>query len=115
LYEVIYASAQTRLLLPKQLSELLTGARSRNQSLDVSGLLLRQGTGFLQILEGDEAVVAALYERIAKDPRHSQVAVMRRGPIPARQFGAWNIFLHKGAVTAAANAERLRGVLAGFR
>jgi FAD-dependent sensor of blue light len=133
LYEVIYGSVETRYLSAIQLSELLTLARSRNTGLDVTGVLLHQRGVFIQVLEGDEPVVGALYDRIARDPRHKNVAVFRRGPIQARQFaawsmgfleldasvlsrlGGWNPLLQKGAATTAPNAERLRTVLAGYR
>jgi len=133
LYEVIYGSVETRYLSAMQLSGLLTLARARNQSLDVTGVLLHQKGLFIQVLEGDEPVVGALYDRITRDPRHKNVAVFRRGPIKLRQFatwsmgfleldpsvlkqlGAWNPVLQKGAATTAANAERLRTVLAGYR
>jgi len=133
LYEVIYGSVETRFLSPIQLSELLSLARVRNQGLDVTGVLLHQKGVFIQVLEGDEPVVGALYDRISRDPRHKNVAVFRRGPIQARQFaawsmgfveldatvlsrlGGWNPVLQKGAATTATNAERLRTVLAAYR
>jgi hypothetical protein len=133
LYELIYGSVQTRPFTPIQLSELLSLARARNQSLDISGVLLHQKGTFVQVLEGDEAVIGALYERISHDKRHKNVATFRRGPIQARQFAAWsmgfveldaavlarlagwNPILQKGAATTAPNAERLRAVLSTFR
>ena len=133
LYELIYGSVQTRPFTPMQLSELLSLARVRNQDLDVSGVLLHQKGTFVQVLEGDEPVIGALYDRISRDKRHKNVAVFRRGPIQARQFsswsmgfieldsgvlsrlGGWNPILQKGAATTAPNAERLRSILAAFR
>jgi len=133
LYEVIYGSVETRYLSAIQLSELLALARARNQSLDVTGLLLHQKGVFVQVLEGDEPVVSALYERIARDPRHKRATVFRSGPIQQRQFaawsmgflelepsvlsrlGGWNPLLQKAAMTSAPNAERLRTILAANR
>ncbi len=133
LYELIYGSVETRYLSAMQLSDLLTLARARNQGLDVSGVLLHQKGVFIQVLEGNESVVGALYDRISRDPRHKNVAVFRRGPIQSRQFaawsmgfleldtavlsrlGGWNPVLQKGAATTGSNAERLRNVLAGYR
>jgi hypothetical protein len=133
LYEVIYGSVETRYFSQIQLSALLSLARARNQSLDVSGVLLHQKGVFIQVLEGDEPIVGALYDRIARDPRHKNVAVFRRGPIQARQFaawsmgfleldasvlsrlGGWNPLVQKGAATSATNAERLRTMLAAYR
>ena len=133
LYELIYGSVQARPLQPMQLSDLLTLARARNQSLDVTGVLLHQKDVFVQVLEGDAPGIGALYDRISKDPRHKNVAVFRRGPIATRQFpqssmgfieldaavmrrlGGWNPIVQKSTATAAPNAERLRKILADFR
>jgi hypothetical protein len=133
LYELIYGSVQARPLRPMQLSDLLSLARARNQSLDVTGILLHQKDVFVQVLEGESPVIGALYDRISKDPRHKNVAVFRRGPIVSRQFptwsmgfieldvammqrlGGWNPIVQKGTATSAPNAERLRKILADFR
>ena len=133
LYEVIYGSVETRYLTAMQLSELLALARARNQSLDVTGLLLHQKGVFVQVLEGDEPVVSALYDRISRDPRHKSLNIFRSGPIQKRQFaawsmgfleldpavlsrlGGWNPLVQKATVTSAPNAERLRTILAANR
>jgi hypothetical protein len=99
----------------------------------VTGVLLHQKGAFVQVLEGSDKVVSALYDRISRDPRHKNVAVFRRGPVQARQFvawsmgfveldtsalrtlGTWNPILAKGAATTPPNAERLRSILATFR
>ena len=91
LYELIYGSVQTRPFTPVKLSELLTHARAHNQQLDVTGVLLHQNGVFIQVLEGEDKVVSALYDRISRDPRHKNVAVFRRGPIQARQFAGWSM------------------------
>jgi hypothetical protein len=133
LYELIYGSVQTRPFTPVKLSELLTLARAHNQALDVTGVLLHQNGVFIQVIEGEDKVVSALFDRISRDQRHKNVAVFRRGPIQARQFagwsmgfveldaaalrtlGGWNPVLQKGAATTPPNAERLRSILATFR
>src|SRR5581483_8846760 len=91
LYELIYGSVQTRPFTPVKLSELLTHARAQNQQLDVTGVLLHQNGVFIQVIEGEDKVVSALYDRISRDPRHKNVAVFRRGPIQARQFADWSM------------------------
>ena len=133
LYELIYGSVETRYLSPIQLSELLSLARARNQSLDVTGILLHQKGVFVQVLEGNEPVVSALYDRISRDPRHKRLNIFRGGPIEKRQFaawsmgflelepavmsrlGGWNPLLNKAAATSAPNAERLRTILSSLR
>jgi len=54
-----------------ELGAIFSAARSTNKRLDVTGALLTSGDWFVQALEGDEAVVRDLYERIGKDARHA--------------------------------------------
>jgi hypothetical protein len=43
----------------------------------------------VQVLEGPEAAVRALYACIRQAPRHSHVVTVSEGPGPGRRFGAW--------------------------
>jgi len=51
--------------------------------------LLFNGRNFLQLLEGEEAEVAALMNTITADPRHSGVSVLDRRTIAARTCPDW--------------------------
>ena len=88
---LIYVSTSKKLLSNEELLEILKVSRENNGSEEVTGLLLYKGGNFMQVLEGDEAVVTALYEKIKKDPRHKDVAVISREEIQVRQFPAWQM------------------------
>lgn len=94
LHRLIYASRQT-LRRADDLEELLTdviqGSIPRNRSLDITGLLLAHGGWFVQTLEGPARKVEALYDVIARDPRHDEVVVLSRGPAEHREFADWNM------------------------
>jgi hypothetical protein len=131
--EIIYASAQTQPFSPKQLTELLAKARQNNQALGVSGLLLYHDGSFLQVLEGDEPIVTSLFDKIARDPRHSRCIVIKRAPVAERAFADWsmgfvevnpavaknlggfNSFLQEGALDAPGMQEQVSKVLHAFR
>jgi hypothetical protein len=53
-------------------------------------LLYRSGY-FIQALEGDAERVRALYDKIAKDPRHRNVLMVYNKPIEKRTFGSWSM------------------------
>ncbi|MCI1186871.1 BLUF domain-containing protein [Hymenobacter sp. DH14] len=84
-YRLIYASTAARPLGPAEFERLLMQARIYNFSEGIGGLLLRAGGQFLEVLEGPEPAVAALYARIAADPRHVAVHTLEaaavRGPL----------------------------------
>ena len=88
---LIYVSTSKKLLSNEELLEILKVSRDNNGSEEVTGLLLYKGGNFMQVLEGNEAVVTALYEKIKKDARHKDVAVISKEEIQVRQFPAWQM------------------------
>ena len=54
-------------------------------------MLLYGEGGFVQLLEGERERVRALFDRIARDPRHSRVFLALDGRTPARQFPDWSM------------------------
>jgi Sensors of blue-light using FAD len=131
--EIIYASAESQPFSSKQLTELLAKARQNNQALGVSGLLLYDRGSFLQVLEGEELAVSQLFDKIAKDKRHTRFVMIKRSTIKDRAFADWsmgfveinaamarkldgfNAFLQQGVVATTGMADRMKKVLHGFR
>ena len=72
-----------------QLGEIFSVARSANKKLGVTGALLIDDDQFVQTLEGPEAAVRGLYEKISKDRRHEHVELLESGDVPGRVFGRW--------------------------
>jgi hypothetical protein len=103
--QIIYASSATRPFSARDLSVLLAQARSRNHDQDVSGILLYHQEAFLQVLEGPSDAVGRLYEHICQDDRHTDVRLLLREPIEAKEFGEWSM----GFVDAEAAAQALEG------
>jgi hypothetical protein len=72
-----------------QLGAIFSVARSSNKKAGVTGALLVSGDWFVQILEGDETVVRALFDRIFSDPRHERVDLLETTDVAPRTFGRW--------------------------
>jgi len=88
---LVYVSTATHLLEPAKLQALLTQSRTNNARLGVTGALLYNDGNFMQALEGDDAIVSALYATIVADPRHYDVTTILERPQPARLFGDWTM------------------------
>jgi hypothetical protein len=73
-----------------------TASLGNNARLGVTGALYFDGAQFFQVLEGPQNAVAILYDRIRKDPRHDQVALVCRHPIAHRMFGLWSMKIVNG-------------------
>jgi hypothetical protein len=78
-------------------------ARTSNRKQDVTGALLTHGDWFVQALEGQEATVRALYERIHRDRRHEKITVIFAEPcrIGCSRGGRW-----RGCPTTASRTSR---------
>jgi FAD-dependent sensor of blue light len=90
-HQVIYSSAAVSLFSETELARLLANARSNNERLGVTGLLLYDDGSFLQVLEGEQQVIDTLYETIARDKRHNRIVALLRRDVSARHFGQWRM------------------------
>ena len=75
---LIYRSRLTHALDPSLLAELVKEANIRNAELQVTGVLLFNGDQFLQVLEGPAEGVNAIFNRISRDSRHSDIVELLR-------------------------------------
>lgn len=94
LYHIIYHSlASGGGMGSMALAGLLRQARAYNQARRLTGLLLYAADTqeFVQVLEGPQAEVQALYAKIARDPRHKHVFVLHEGPEETRMFPDWRM------------------------
>lgn len=66
-------------------------ARDLNALDGVTGLLVFNGTHFLQIVEGAETAIDDLVERLRRDPRHSGLEIRDERFVAARSFPDWSM------------------------
>ena len=108
---LIYVSTATADLTPEDLAALGEAAAAANAARGITGMLAFNGEHFMQLLEGQDAAVDALLARIAADPRHRDLVVIRRDVRPAREVPYWSMraFLTplSGAGSATEFAARL--------
>ena len=71
------------------LNGILADARRYNGPNDITGALICRADLYLQLLEGPEAAVEAVYVKIARDRRHLEVRRLVHGPVEARLFPDW--------------------------
>jgi hypothetical protein len=90
-YQVLYHSCTRAAPSDDQLQELLRQSRAYNAQHGITGLLLYSDGHYVQVLEGPQSAVQALYARIQQDPRHEQVVTVSAGPGPQRQFAEWSM------------------------
>lgn len=91
LYQIIYMSKSAEGFGSPEMRALLPKIRQNNAEKGVTGILLSDRGEFLQVLEGPEASVKEIFSSIKGDPQHSDVTVLREGPIQKRRFGDWTM------------------------
>ncbi len=89
LVRLLYASRAVKVFDQEELTAILRKSRSANPDLGITGVLCFSQGIFLQVLEGGRRAVNELYNRIAADPRHTQVELMRYEEIDERSFAGW--------------------------
>ena len=68
-------------------------ARELNSIDGITGLLVFNGTHFLQIIEGAEPAIDDLLARLRRDPRHSGLEGHDERMVEARSFPDWSMEL----------------------
>jgi hypothetical protein len=54
-------------------------------------MLLYKDGNFMQLLEGSQPVVDALYTKITRDPQHIGPITLLKGEVPERAFAHWSM------------------------
>ena len=91
MFSLVYVSSATVPFSKQDLQELLVKSRRNNTALEVTGLLLFKDGNFMQVLEGDERNVTAVYQRILLDTRHAGSMILLKQHIAARDFADWSM------------------------
>lgn len=114
-HELVHC-AYTSLLAPEcteaELVPILTKARRTNPGMLATGLLLFHRRSFFQVLEGPRQRIEDLYQRIAVDPRHTQVNRLVYEPVADRSFRDWTMGLMEPTSADLAAVPGLTSVVA---
>jgi hypothetical protein len=71
--------------------EILSSARINNPLDGLTGVLIFNGTAFLQVVEGSESAVDGLTARLQADPRHFNMSIRDQRLIETRTFPDWSM------------------------
>jgi hypothetical protein len=74
-----------------QIRQILATARTRNPEAGLTGALTFNESCFAQVLEGADDDLALLYEKIRRDPRHTDVKILMQDNPTRRLFPSWSM------------------------
>lgn len=89
LFQLIYISTARAGVGREDCEAILQEARATNARRDITGLLIFNSRRFLQVLEGPESDVRAVYAHIEVDPRHHGLVIVGEKYLDSREFGQW--------------------------
>lgn len=70
---------------------ILMQSRKNNPQIEVGGVLYFSNNYFFQCLEGEQAVVNQLYQKISADSRHIDIQTLTVKHIKQRRFANWSM------------------------
>ena len=93
--QLVYISERCASTDDAAINKIKLRAEPNNHRRNITGALLYTERFFLQYLEGEAAIVDALYASICRDIRHSNVRLLLRKPIAQRDFKRWSLGVKK--------------------
>ena len=88
---IVYLSTATRPYTTAMLEALLQDARSFNEKVGVTGVLLYRDGFFFQYIEGIEKNLATVYQRIERSAGHTRIYVLLNAKVQRREFEKWHM------------------------
>ncbi|MDQ0326612.1 hypothetical protein J2R99_002481 [Rhodopseudomonas julia] len=95
LYRLVYYS-RNRIegsddVVSREIAAILEISQINNTADELTGALIFNSGVFAQVLEGRRSAIEKGFERIQRDPRHSDVHVLFFFPVPERAFPNWSM------------------------
>lgn len=91
---IVYISRAVHSLSDQDLQDLLNQCRRDNVRHGITGILFYSHGNIAQLFEGEPPFADMLFERIARDGRHSHVRKLIDKPITHRSFAEWSMAFH---------------------
>lgn len=111
LKSITYTSLASLDLTEEDVDAILASARSSNALDGITGLLVFNGTHFMQVVEGAPHAVDDLIDRLRRDQRHSGLEIRDQREIAERFFPDWTMELVRVTSRHHEAQEELRTVL----
>jgi hypothetical protein len=91
LVRLLYASRAEGAVTQDIIESILRSSREHNPAMGITGVLCHGGDVYMQVLEGGREAVNALYNKIVRDTRHSNIALLHYQEVAERKFAGWTM------------------------
>ena len=91
LVRLLYASRAAEAVTQELIEAILQSSRKHNPALGITGVLCYGGDVYMQVLEGGREAVNELYNKIVRDERHRDIALLHYQEVAERKFAGWSM------------------------
>ena len=91
LVRLLYASRAVDDKLADVIQSIMQQSREHNPQRGITGILCHSDQVFMQVLEGGREAINALYGRILRDKRHTDVVLLHYEEISERRYAGWTM------------------------
>lgn len=91
MHRLVYISDAVREIDDAELARIAAAAKRTSDRFGITGLLLYHKGRFFHELEGPRAQVAMAFDRIRRDPCHTNIEIVDFGPAKGRAFERWTM------------------------
>jgi Sensors of blue-light using FAD len=91
LVRLLYASRAAEAVTQDIIESILRSSRQHNPELGITGVLCHGGDVYMQVLEGGRDAVNELYNKIVRDDRHRDIALLHYQEVAERKFAGWTM------------------------
>ncbi|HKJ48624.1 MAG TPA: BLUF domain-containing protein [Christiangramia sp.] len=85
-YALSYVSTASRGLDNSEILNILKKTETKNNSLNITGILLYSEGNFFQILEGEKETISSLFKKISEDSRHFNIIKLFAKPVKQEAY-----------------------------
>jgi len=115
LWQRAYASTSCDLFSDQQLNEMLAECRINNLINQINGLLIYGNQAFFQVIEGPKSSVDDLWEKLQRDTRHTNVALLLSRNAPRLLFKDWSMAFEKADSPLALQVVGIADLLSDYK
>ncbi len=91
IYRLIYTSEKSPDTSDADFRAIATFSAVWNRERDITGLLMVHENDIMQVLEGPEAHVKELADKIRRDPRHKNMDIIYEKSVASAEFTKWSM------------------------
>lgn len=91
LVRLLYASRFIGKIECDDIHNIMQQAHTHNPQNGITGILCYSDKVFMQVLEGGREAINALYAKILRDARHSDVVLLHYEEVSERRYAGWTM------------------------